>query len=187
MQITPVYRHTNLIAETTQVQRKERITSQPISFNALAEKPASAEASADVKISQVAKDLAAGTRGGASLRWQRDVINNAKEDAAFAEKMTKDYAYDDSYMTTGPLVDISGYPTIRYTYTGEVMTDGNLAEFKTEAAKARTDRISLYESEKAKGTSDVNILEKLFRYTDTRSDSYLNIVGWERANATESA
>lgn len=186
MKITSSIRHVDLIAATTQAQRKEKIAPQSIGFSALVEKSTATEASADVKISQAAKDLAVGTRGGASLRWQRDVINNAKEDTSFAEKMTKDYAYDDSYMTTGPLVDISGYPTIRYTYTGEVMTDGNLAEFKAEAAKARTDRISLYESEKAKGTSDVDILEKLFRYTDTRSDSYLNIVGWERANATES-
>lgn len=186
MQIISAYHQMKSISEAIQTQRKGRTASQPISFGASTENPAPAEAATDVKISQAAKELSAGARGGASLRWQRDVLNNAKADAVFAEKMARDYAYDDSYVITGPLVDISSYPTIRYTYTGEVMTDGNLTEFKTEAAKARTDRISLYESEKAKGTSDVDILEKLFRFTDTQSDSYLNIVGWERANATVS-
>ena len=132
-------------------------------------------------VSQASNDQAAGTREGASLRWQSDVISNTKEFPGWGEKFTHDFAYDDSYQTTGPLVDISNLPTLRYTYTGEVVTDKNLADFKAEAATARTGRIALYESEKAKGTPDAEILEKLFRYTDAQSDGYLNIAGWERA------
>ena len=138
-----------------------------------------------VTLSAESKTLAAGeatgTREGVSLSWQTAVIKNTKEFPSWGEKFTHDFAYDDSYQTTGPLVDISNRPTLRYTYTGEVVTDQNLSEFKAEAATARIERIALYEAEKAKGTPNAEILEKLFRYTDSRSDSYLNIVGWERA------
>lgn len=128
-------------------------------------------------------EQASGTREGSHLRWQQLVINDAREFPGWGEKFTHDFAYDDGYQTNGPLVDISNLPTMRYTYTGEVVTEKNLADFKAEAATARIGRIALYEAEKAKGTPDAEILEKMFRYTDTQSDSYLNIVGWERANA----
>ena len=132
-------------------------------------------------ISQTSNDKATGSRGGTHLLWQSAVIDNAKDFPAWGEKFAHDFAYDDGYQTNGPLVDITNYPTMRYTYTGELVTDKNLAEFKAEAAIARTERIALYEAEKANGTTDPEIIEKLFRLTDSRSDSYLNIVGWERA------
>ncbi|WP_306606542.1 hypothetical protein [Azonexus sp.] len=132
-------------------------------------------------LSQTSSDQATGSRGGTHLLWQSGVIDTAREFPAWGEKFAHDFAYDDGYQTNGPLVDITNYPTMRYTYTGELVTDKNLAEFKAEAAIARTERIALYEAEKADGTADPEIIEKLFRLTDSRSDSYLNIVGWERA------
>lgn len=114
-------------------------------------------------------------------------MEDAKLDPSFAEKFAREYAYDDSLEKSGPLVDISGYPAIRYTYTGEAVTDVNMAEFKTEAGNARLGRIALYQSEKSKGTPDAEILDKLFRYTDTQPDSYLSKLGWERAKVAETA
>ena len=140
-----------------------------------------------VSISDTAKALAAGdtkTSAGPNLAYQEHLIKNTKEYPAWGEKFTEDFAYDSGFETGGPLVDISNYPTIRYTYTGELVTDSNLAAFKAEAATARTGRVALYEAEKAKGSSDAAILEKLFRYTDTQSDSYLSKIGWERASPT---
>jgi len=121
---------------------------------------------------------------GWTLSNQEHVINSVKEFPVWGAKYTEDFAYDDSYEKTGPLVDISNLPTIRYTYTGELVTDSNLAAFKAEAATARLGRVALYEAEKAKGTPDAEILEKLFRYTDTHSDSYLSKISWERASPT---
>ena len=122
---------------------------------------------------------------GPNLANQELLIKSAKENPAWGEQFTKDFAYDKGFETTGPLVDISNYPTMRYTYTGELVTDSNLAAFKAEAATARTGRVALYEAEKAKGTLDAAILEKLFRFTDTQSDSYLSKIGWERAKPTD--
>jgi hypothetical protein len=136
-----------------------------------------------VNISDAGKTMAKAEAESPSQEFRRITIEDAKLDPAFAEKFTREYAYDDSLEKGGPLVDISGYPTIRYTYTGELVTDANLTEFKAEAGKARKDRIALYQSEKSHGTSDVEILEKLFRSTDTQSDSYLSKIGWERANS----
>lgn len=127
---------------------------------------------------------AMGTRAGDNLRWQEIVLNDVKEYPSWGEQFTRDFAYDKSFETGGPLVDISAYPTVRYTYTGELVTESNLAAFKSEAAAVRMGKSALYEAEKAKGTPDVEILEKLFRYTDTQPDSYLNIIGWERAKPT---
>lgn len=141
-----------------------------------------------VKLSATGKALAASEqqRGvGWTLSNQERTINSVKEFPAWGAKYTEDFAYDDGYEKTGPLVDISNLPTIRYTYTGELVTDSNLAAFKAEAATARIGRIALYEAEKANGTSDAEILEKLFRYTDTQSDSYLSKLAWERAKPSD--
>lgn len=141
-----------------------------------------------VSLSSQGKALAASEqqRGvGWTLANQEHTINSVKEFPAWGAKYTEDFAYDDSYEKTGPLMDISNLPTIRYTYTGELVTDSNLTDFKAEAATARTGRVALYEAEKAKGTSDAAILEKLFRYTDTQSDSYLNKISWERAKPAD--
>jgi len=143
-----------------------------------------------VTLSTQGKALAAGdtkSSAGPNLAYQELLIKNVKEYPSWGEKFTKDFAYDKGFQTTGPLVDISNLPTISYTYTGELVTDSNLSAFKAEAATARTGRVALYEAEKAKGTSDAAILEKLFRYTDTQSDSYLSKIGWERAKSTDAA
>lgn len=140
-----------------------------------------------VSISDTAKALLSGEvkAPGSNLAYQELLMKDVKENPAWGEQLTKDFAYDKSFETTGPLVDISNYPTMRYTYTGELVTDSNLAAFKAEAATARTGRVALYEAEKAKGTTDAAILEKLFRFTDTQSDSYLSKIGWERAKPTD--
>jgi hypothetical protein len=92
--------------------------------------------------------------------------------------MASIYAHDNSYETTGPLVDISAYPTMKYTYTGEVVTDQNLSEFKAEAAKVTEGRMAIYQNEKARGTPDAQILKKIFSYIDSQPNDYLSKIGW---------
>lgn len=140
-----------------------------------------------ISISDTGKALARIQTESPSQEFRRITLEDANRDPAFAEKFTREYAYDDSLEKGGPLVDISAYPTIRYTYTGELVTDSNLAAFKAEAASARIGRVTLYQQEKAKGTPDAEILEKLFRYTDTQSDAYLSKLGWERAQPTSTS
>lgn len=134
-----------------------------------------------VPISPSVGDLAAHPTTDPSLRFRNLVLSDANSDPIFAKKMAEQFAYDDSYELHGPLVDISHDP-IRYSATGEVVTDENLAEFKAEAAKVTTGRIALYQAEKAKRTPDVQILEKLFAYVDGQSDNYLSKLNWTRAS-----
>lgn len=155
-------------------------------YKSATERQTSSASAADyadkVSISDAGKALAKVESESPSQEFRRIALEDANLDPAFAEKVARQYAYDDSLEKGGPLVDISSYPTMRYTYTGELVTDSNLAAFKAEAATARAGRTSLYEAEKANGTPDAEILEKLFRYTDTQSDSYLSKLRWQRAS-----
>ena len=95
-------------------------------------------------------------------------------------KTASDFVHADTYSQQGPLVNISSYPIIRYTYTGEVVTDSNLASFKAEAAKVNEGMKRIFEEGKSNGVSGAQILEKMYSYLDSQSDDYLNIRGWVR-------
>ncbi len=116
----------------------------------------------------------------ASTRFRDLLLRSAQADPGAATRLCRIFALDASYEKSGPLLDISAYPTVRFAHTGEVVTESNLAAFKAEATKVTQGRIALYESEKAQGTPDVVILDKLFDYTDTQSDAYLSKIGWTR-------
>ena len=153
----------------------------------LRQDPSSAAATiADpVTISEAARTLAASSapaEEAPSLRYRRIMLADAKADPDLAQKAAREYANDRSYELHGPLVDIRDYPTLYFSATGEVVTEESLAAFKEEAAKAREGRMALYQAEKAKGTPDAEILEKLFAYTDTLSDNYLSKINWTRAS-----
>lgn len=142
-----------------------------------------------VTISQAAKDrLAAETQTGLDDNWARSfrekMVAAAQEDPIYGEKITREYAYDTSYETYGPLIDISHPPEIRYSHTQEVVTEESLAAFKQEAAQVTAGRKALYESEKAKGTPDAEILQKLYDYTDKQSQNYLSKVGWKPSESS---
>lgn len=149
------------------------------------ETPASPAASAAssptaVTISGAARALASQPASDPSLSARALQIRNAEGDPAYARKRAEEFAYYDGHEKYGPLVDITHDP-IRYSATGEVVTEESLAAFKEEAAKVTAGRIALYQAEKAKGTPDVQILEKLFAYVDGQSDNYLGKLGWTRA------
>lgn len=162
--------------------RQKRLDTMPPANSA----DSAASSSVTVSLSQAARDLAAQPTTTPSLRFRNLVLRDAAGDPSFARKMTEQFAYNDSYELHGPLVDISHDP-IRYSATGEVVTDENLAAFKAEAAKVTTGRIALYQAEKAKGTPDVQILEKLFAYVDAQSDNYLSKLNWTRASQPNTA
>jgi len=110
-------------------------------------------------------------------RYRDAVIRNAEADPANAEKMAADLAHDTGYSETGPLMNISKFPQITYTYTGEPVTDENLAAFKSDAAKVSAGRLALYDQEMAKGTPNAQIIKKIFDYDDQQGKSYQQITG----------
>ena len=119
--------------------------------------------------------------GGVDDRFRELLVNAANSDPQFAKDYTEQFAYDESFETTGPLVDISGWPVVRYSYTGEIVTDQNMSQFKSKAAEVRAELSSIYQAEKSNGVSDVEIMKKLFQHMDTLPDTYLRILGWEKS------
>ena len=117
-----------------------------------------------------------------SRAYQNSELRNAQADPAYAAKAARQFAYNESYMLHGPMVDITHDP-IRYSATGEVVTKEGLDTFKAQARQARDELMALYQSEKGKGTPDAEILEKLFRARDGQPDDYLQKLNWARAGA----
>ncbi|MBI4987035.1 MAG: hypothetical protein HZC24_17235 [Rhodocyclales bacterium] len=139
-----------------------------------------ASPSANVTISQAARGLAATeTSPNPWLTYRAMALREAEADPAYAKKTAEQFAYDDSFEKHGPLVDITHDP-IRYSATGEVVTEESLAAFKAEAAKVTAGRIALFQAEKAKGTADAQILDKLFSFVDGQSNNYLRLLNWAR-------
>ncbi|MCG9058693.1 hypothetical protein LH452_06985 [Laribacter hongkongensis] len=119
--------------------------------------------------------------GGVDDRFRELLVNAANSDPQFAKDYTEQFAYDESFETTGPLVDISGWPVVRYSYAGEIVTDQNMSQFKSKAAEVRAELSSIYQAEKSNGVSYVEIMKKLFQHMDTLPDAYLRILGWEKS------
>jgi hypothetical protein len=143
--------------------------------------------SSTVTISQAARDLAAAEpSSNPYLQYRAMALRDAKDDPAYAKKAAEHFAYNDCYEKHGPLVDITHDP-IRYSATGEAVTEESLAAFKTEAAKVTAGRIALYQAEKAKGTPDAQILEKLFAFVDGQSDNSLRLLNWARPSQQDGA
>jgi hypothetical protein len=112
-----------------------------------------------------------------SLAYRNMALRNAKTDPEYAKKTAYELAYNDSYVLHGPMVDITHNP-IRYSATGEAVSDQGLTEFKAMAAQARSELIGIYQKEKSKGTPDPEILEKLFSARDGQHPRYLQLLNW---------
>jgi hypothetical protein len=65
----------------------------------------------------------------------------------------------------------------RLAVTGEFVTDEYKANFEKIASQADQQRLALYESEKAKGTNPVDILKKMFDFTNSLPRSYREATG----------
>lgn len=165
-----------LLSSSGVVSRQNELTATSSASSAAS----AASSSSTVTISQAARDLVATeTSGNQWLNYRAVTLRNAEVDPAFAKKTAEQFAFDDSFEKHGPMVDISHDP-IRYSATGEVVTEESLAAFKAEAAKVTAGRITVYQAEKAKGTPDAQILEKLFAFVDGQSDNYLRLLNWAR-------
>ena len=144
-----------------------------------------------VTISQAAQDKLASIQNsdaapstGQLQRWRQILVDNVRADPEEARKVADQMAHDQSFELHGPAVNITNYPNLTYSATGEPVTPENLAVFKREAAQVTAGRVALYDQEKAKGTPDAALVEKMLAYTDQQSDNYLSKLGWERATTT---
>jgi hypothetical protein len=87
------------------------------------------------------------------------------------------------YQTNGsPLVSLSpgsdGIHGVYYYYTGELVTPENLQRYVELNQMSSAKTAEIYRTEKAKGTSAAEILEKTQRYMATLPDDFLRANGW---------
>jgi len=92
--------------------------------------------------------------------YRNDLVNVAKADNSEAEKLLE---YNTSN-TFHPLIDISGWPSVRYSVTGELQTPESTAYFAHVNASAVKERMALVQAERSQGTPAAEILDKVLAF-----------------------
>ncbi|ATD63740.1 hypothetical protein CNX70_09965 [Janthinobacterium svalbardensis] len=87
------------------------------------------------------------------------MLDSAKADPAEAEKLLAINTAPDN--GAFPLIDISNWPTVRYSASGELQTPESEAYFAGVAASASKARAELLQLERSKGTPTAAILDKV--------------------------
>ncbi|WP_306606571.1 hypothetical protein [Azonexus sp.] len=140
-----------------------------------------------VTISNAAKNLAA-IEGNTVFTQQRtpaqeNLLRAASSDKASAEKI----AYDMANASSTIFYDIRGQRGVgdgtgdfvrKLSSTGEIVNKAYEDNFFKQASLIDTQRRSLYESEKARGTDPLSILGKMIDFTNSQSEDYLEASGW---------
>ncbi|MGE6473334.1 hypothetical protein [Serratia proteamaculans] len=92
--------------------------------------------------------------------YRADLVNVAKADDHEAEKLLQ---YN-TPNTFHPLIDISSWPTVRYSVTGELQTRESMAYFAQVNTTAVQDRMALVHAERSQGTPAAEILDKVLAF-----------------------
>ncbi|MDD5051258.1 MAG: hypothetical protein PHO27_00840 [Sulfuricurvum sp.] len=71
--------------------------------------------------------------------------------------------------------------------TGEIVDEDYVTKFNKEASAIDTQRRLIYDTEKAKGTDPLKILEKMIDFTNKQSQGYLDATGWGWQGSTPPA
>lgn len=69
-------------------------------------------------------------------------------------------------------------PVRKLSSTGEIVGDDFIKQFNSQAPAIDTQRLAIYQTEKAKGTDPVHILSKMIDFTNAQSKTYLDASGW---------
>lgn len=115
------------------------------------------------------------TRSAKATEVRDWVLDTAAKDPEKAEMWAHLYAYNS---LSGPLIDITDDPVVRLAATGEIYTSEMQSYYGKVRLAMQGDRSALYESELAKGTPPVKILEKIFAYNDTLPEEFRRIADW---------
>ncbi|MDN2698820.1 hypothetical protein O0882_21105 [Janthinobacterium sp. SUN073] len=102
--------------------------------------------------------------------YRKRLVDSAKADPAEAEKLLAINTAPDN--GAFPLIDISNWPTVRYSVSGELQTPESEAYFAGVAASASKARVELLQQERAKGTPPAEILDKVLALNSALSPRY---------------
>ena len=101
--------------------------------------------------------------------FHEDPSDAAKNAYEFASNSSNDILYD---------ADSISNPPLRYWASKEVVTPESIKYFNQMKDKATSEKMDIYNSEKAKGTSDADILDMIFAYNDAQPEEYRKMTGW---------
>ena len=107
-------------------------------------------------------------------KWLSDASHTDPSTAAkytyeFASNSSNDILYDG---------DSIGNPPLRFAISKEVVTPESLKYFNQMKDKTTTEKMDIYNSEKAKGTSDADIMDMILAYNDAEPEEYRKMTGW---------
>ena len=69
-------------------------------------------------------------------------------------------------------------PPLRFWASKEVVTPESVKYFNQMKDKTTSEKMDIYNSEKAKGTSDTDIIDMIFAYNDAQPEEYKKMSGW---------
>jgi len=98
-------------------------------------------------------------------------------DSSDAEKYAYEFASNSSNDILYDADSISN-PPLRYWASKEVVTPESIKYFNQMRDKATSEKMDIYNSEKAKGTSDADIIDMIFAYNDAQPEEYKKMSGW---------
>lgn len=114
---------------------------------------------------------------------QERLLQAARSDQSSAAQIASDMANTPSTI----FFNISGQAGVgdgkgefvrKLSSTGEIVDEDYVTKFNKEASAIDIQRRSIYNTEKAKGTDPLKILEKMIDFTNMQSQSYLDATGW---------
>lgn len=132
-----------------------------------------------VTISAAAKELAANENNATQSRTpaQQRLLNSASSDRESAEKIASDMASASSTIFYD-IRGVGGGEPVNKLSSGRIIDDAFKQKFASTASIVDEQRRAIYSSEKAKGTDPVQILSKMFDFTNSQSKDYLEASGW---------
>lgn len=103
--------------------------------------------------------------------FRASLVASAKQSNSKAESLLDQFTqvgYDQ-------LLDVSSWPTIRYTVSGELQTPESVSYFNSMRAGAMQDRTELLATERAKGTLTADILDKVLAFNSELPQRFKNM------------
>ena len=129
-----------------------------------------------VTISSAAKALAASENNTAPARTaeQERVIASASSDSETANQI----AYGLGNSQSRICYDISKGDVRKLASTGKIVDDNYINNFTKEASVIDAQKLTIYNTEKAKGTDPLEIIKKIIDFKNSQSPSYLEATAW---------
>ena len=115
-------------------------------------------------------------------------VSKIAQDPDAAYQLARSYAYVEDFQLLDASDFLADKGPLRSAVTGQPITAQGEKQFRAMASTLREGRLQLFESEKAKGTPDAEVLDKLRSFMDhTASADYLRTIDWERISRRSAA